>query len=169
MTAKPIRLPQRGRLKVGLSWQGSPGYENDALRSASLGALCPLFDLPGAAFYSLQVRPGPDEISSLGLDGFIADLGSTLKDFRDTAQAIAAMDVIVTVDTANSHMAGALGIPVLMMLGKAPCWRWMQGPKTPWYRGHKIFRQSTVDQWPIEAVRKELEAMLAAKTSSQAA
>ncbi len=169
MTAKPIRLPQRGRLKVGLSWQGSPGYENDALRSASLGAFCPLFDLPGAAFYSLQVRPGPDEISSLGLDGFIADLGSTLKDFRDTAAAIAAMDVIVTVDTANSHMAGALGIPVLMMLGKAPCWRWMQGPKTPWYRGHKIFRQSTVDVWPIEAVRKELEAMLAAKTSSQAA
>lgn len=160
MTAQPIKLPERGLLKVGLSWKGSPGYENDALRSTSLEAFCPLFDLPGAAFYSLQVRPGPDEISACGLDGFIADLGSTLKDFRDTAAAIAAMDVIVTIDSANGHMAGALGKPVLLLLGKAPCWRWMQGPKTPWYRGHKLFRQATVDVWPMEAVRRELEVML---------
>ncbi len=160
MTSAPVKLPERGRLKVGLSWKGSPGYENDALRSSSLDALCPLFDVPGAAFYSLQVSPGSQDISAAGLDGFIADLGSTLKDFRDTAAAIAAMDVIVTVDSANSHLAGALGKPVLMMLGKSPCWRWMQGNKTPWYRGHKIFRQSTVDVWPIEAVRRELEVMI---------
>ncbi len=158
MTASPVKLPSRGVMKVGLSWKGSPGYANDALRSTSLDALCPLFDLPGAAFYSLQVRPGPDEISALGLDGFIADLGSTFKDWRDTAAAIAAMDYIVATDSANAHMAGALGKPVLLMLGKAPCWRWMSGNKTPWYRGHKIFRQA--DQWPIEAVRKELEVML---------
>ncbi len=161
MTGAPAGLPSRGRLKVGLSWKGSPGYANDGLRSASLDALCPLFDLPGAAFYSLQVRPGPDEISRLGLDGFIADLGSTFKDWRDTAAAIAAMDVVVTVDSANGHLAGALGKPVLLLLGKAPCWRWMGGDKTPWYASHKIFRQTTVDVWPMEAVRKELEVMLA--------
>jgi hypothetical protein len=160
MTAQPASLPPRGRLKVGLSWKGSPGYANDALRSADLPSLCALFDLPGAAFYSLQVRPGPDEISSAGLDGFIADLGSTFTDWRSTASAIAAMDVIVATDSANAHMAGALGKPVLLMLGKAPCWRWMNGPRTPWYAGHKIFRQSTVDCWPIEAVRGELEGMM---------
>jgi hypothetical protein len=160
MKAKPMDLPNRGKLKIGLSWKGSPGYAMDALRSASLEAFCPLFDLPGAAFYSLQVRPGPQEITNMGLDGFIADVGSTLKDFRDTARAISAMDVIVTTDSANGHMAGALGKPVLLMLGKAPCWRWMRSHETRWYRGHKIFRQSTVDVWPMEAIRRELEVML---------
>ena len=163
MAAKPMELPKRGKLKVGLSWKGSPGYANDGLRSAKLEDFCPLFDLPGAAFYSLQVQPGPQEISNLGLDGFIADLGSTLGDWRDTAAAIAAMDVLVATDSANAHMAGALGKPVLLMLGKAPCWRWMKGDRTPWYSGHKIFRQATVDQWPIEAVRRELEGMLSGR------
>lgn len=160
MTAKPLELPKRGRLKVGLSWKGSPGYAMDALRSAELKDFCPLFDLPGAAFYSLQVRPGPQEISNLGLDGFIADLGSTFTDWRSTARAIAAMDVIVATDSANAHMAGALGKPVLLLLGKVACWRWMRGDKTPWYAGHKLFRQTTVDVWPMEAVRRELEGML---------
>jgi hypothetical protein len=160
MKADPMDLPKRGRLRVGISWRGSPGYAMDALRSASLEAFCPLFDLPGAAFYSLQVNPGPQEITNLGLDGFIADVGSTIKDFRDTARAIAAMDVIVTTDSANGHMAGALGKPVLLMLGKAPCWRWMRSDTTRWYRGHKIFRQSTVDCWPMEAVRAELQGMM---------
>lgn len=160
MSAKPTYLPNRGKLKVGLSWKGSPGYANDALRSAKLEDFCPLFDLPGAAFYSLQVKPGPVEISNLGLDGFIADLGSTLGDWRDTASAIAAMDVLVATDSANAHMAGALGKPVLLLLGKSQCWRWMKGDKTPWYSGHKIFRQSVVDQWPMDQVRKELEGML---------
>ena len=169
MKAKPKDLPARGKLKVGLSWKGSPGFAMDALRSAKLEDFCPLFDLPGAAFYSLQVRPGPEEISNLGLDGFIADLGSTLGDWRDTAAAIAAMDVLVATDSANAHMAGALGKPVLLMLGKAPCWRWMKGEKTPWYSGHKIFRQSVVDQWPIAAVRKELEGMLSERRTQAAA
>jgi hypothetical protein len=169
MTSAPVGLPARGRLKVGLSWKGSPGYQNDALRSAVLPAFCPLFDLPGAAFYSLQVRPGPDEITAAGLDGFIADLGSTLTDWRSTAAAVAAMDVIVSVDTANAHLAGALGKPVLLLLGRAPCWRWMKGDKTPWYRGHKIFRQTEVDHWPMAAVRRELEGMLERRNNAKAA
>ncbi len=169
MTSTPVSLPNRGRLKVGLSWKGSPGYANDALRSCSLADFAPLLDLPGAAFYSLQVQPGPQEITSLGLDGFIADLGSTLKDFRDTAAAVSAMDVIVTTDSANGHMAGALGKPVLMLVGRAPCWRWMKDNKTPWYRGHKIFRQAVVDQWPMDAVRRELQVMLDGRRTQIAA
>ncbi len=164
MQVDPINLPRRGKLKVGLSWKGSPGYANDALRSGTLDAFCPLFDLPGAAFYSLQVRPGPHEISDLGLDGFIADLGSTFGDWRDTAAAIAAMDVIVATDSANAHMAGALGKPVLLLLGRNPCWRWMSGNTTPWYANHKIFRQKKVDEWPMMEVRAELEKRVEAVT-----
>lgn len=160
MTVQPIELPERAKLKVGISWKGSPGYANDALRSASLTDFCPLFDVPGAAFYSLQVRPAPTEISNLGLDGFIADLGGTFSDWRDTAAAIQAMDVIVTVDSANAHMAGALGKPVLLLLGRAPCWRWMNGNRTPWYANTKIFRQEKVDEWPMLQVRRELEEMV---------
>jgi hypothetical protein len=160
MKSAPMNLPARGKLKVGLSWKGSPGYAMDALRSASLEAFCPLFDLPGAAFYSLQVRPGPQEITNMGLDGFIADVGSTIKDFRDTARAISAMDVLVTTDSANGHLAGALGKPVLLLLGKAPCWRWMRSNETRWYRSHKIYRQSEVDRWPMQEVRSELEKMI---------
>lgn len=160
MTSPAARLPSRGRLKVGLSWKGSPGYANDGLRSAALSDFCPLFDLPGAAFYSLQVRPGPQEITNLGLDGFIADLGSTFKDWRSTAAAIAAMDIVIATDSANAHMAGALGKPVLLLLGRAPCWRWMRSSRTPWYLRHKIYRQETVDQWPMLEVRQELERML---------
>ena len=119
-----------------------------------------MFDLPGAAFYSLQVRPGPAEISELGLDGFIADMGSHFTDWRDTAAAIAAMDVIVATDSANAHMAGALGVPVMLLLGKNPCWRWMRGDTTPWYDKTKIFRQEKVDEWPMRQVRSELQRLV---------
>lgn len=160
MQAEPLKLPPRGKLKVGLSWKGSPQFANDGLRSASLADFTPLFDLPGAAFYSLQMRPAPTEIAGLGLDGFIGDLGSDFKDWRDTARAAAAMDVIVATDSANAHIAGAIGKPVLLLLGRAPCWRWMTGDRTLWYSGHRIFRQKSVDNWPMAEVRAELERMI---------
>ncbi len=161
MRSDAMELPNRARLKVGLSWKGSPGYANDSLRSASLAALCPMLDLPGAAFYSLQVNPGPEEISSLGLDGFIGDLGSLLTTWKDTARAIAAMDVIVTTDTANAHMAGALGKPVMLLQGRAPCWRWAQGA-SKWYARTKAFPQVRADDWRDQAlaVRAELAEMM---------
>jgi tetratricopeptide (TPR) repeat protein len=161
MRSEAMELPKRGKLRVGLSWKGSPGYANDSLRSASLADLCPMFDLPGAAFYSLQVNPGPEEISNLGLDGFIGDLGSLLKTWKDTARAVAAMDVVVTTDTANGHMAGALGKPVLLLLGKAPCWRWGQGASR-WYAKTEAFPQEKADDWhdQVMAVRAELAGMI---------
>lgn len=161
MKAKPMDLPERGKLRVGISWRGNPDYLHDANRSASLADLCPLFDLPGAAFYSLQVRPDPVEISELGLDGFIGDLSKLIVDWRDTARAIAAMDVIVTTDSANAHLAGALGKPTLMLVNYTPCWRWgTKSDKTPWYRSVKLFRQREPFAWPIEAVREELKGMI---------
>jgi tetratricopeptide (TPR) repeat protein len=161
MKAKPMDLPKRGKLRIGLSWKGNPDYLHDANRSMSLADLCPLFDLPGAAFYSLQLRPAPTEIGELGLDGFIGDLAPLIKDWRDTARAISAMDVIVTTDSANAHMAGALGKPTLLLLNYTPCWRWMtKRDNTPWYKSTKLFRQAKPFEWPVEAVRKELEGML---------
>lgn len=163
MQAKPMKLPARGKIKVGLSWKGSPGYARDHDRSARLADLCPLLDVPGVAFYSLQVRPGPQEIQNLGLDGFIGDLGSLLKDWRDTASAISAMDLVIATDSANGHMAGALGKPVMVLLNETPCWRWMTGRSdTPWYKNHKLFRQTMPGDWatPVQAIRAELSKMV---------
>lgn len=161
MKAEPMKLPQRGKLRVGLSWKGNPDYAHDNNRSIALSELCPLFDIPGAAFYSLQIRPEPVEIGQLGLDGFIGDLSPLIKDWKDTASAIAAMDVIVATDSANAHMAGALGKPTLLMLNKTNCWRWMTGrPTTPWYKNTKLFRQAEPFQWPVQAVRDELVRMV---------
>jgi len=163
MKAKPMKLPDRGKLKVGLSWKGSPGYARDHDRSAKLADLCSLLDVPGVAFYSLQVRPGPQEIQNLGLDGFIGDLGSLLGDWRDTARAISAMDLVIATDSANGHMAGALGKPVMLLLNETPCWRWMTGRSdTPWYKRHKLFRQAVPGDWatPVNAIRDELSRMV---------
>lgn len=158
-----MQLAPRGKLKVGLSWRGSPGYARDADRSMPLEALCPLFEEPGMAFYSLQIRPKATEISNLGLDGFIADLSGSIRDWRDTARAVAAMNVIVSVDTANAHLAGALGKPVMLLLNYNSCWRWRQdGDRTPWYAGHKLFRQDEPNDWtrPVAKVREALRGFL---------
>jgi hypothetical protein len=162
LKSEPMKLPKRGKLNVGLSWKGSPGYARDAHRSMNLETLCPLLDLPGAAFYSLQIRPGPQEVSNLGLDGFIGDLGSLINTWKDTARAIMAMDVVVSTDTANAHLAGALGKPVLLMLPYASCWRWMTGKTTPWYDSMRLFRQNKPCDWswPVKQVRSALKEML---------
>lgn len=169
MHSAPMKLSPRGALKVGVSWKGSPGYANDTLRSMTLADMCPMFDLPGAAFYSLQVNPGPQEIDNLGLSGFIGDLGSLVKTWKDTAKAIAAMDVVVTTDTANGHLAGAMGKPVKLLLGKAPCWRWGQGA-SKWYAKTKEFRQVRADDWrdQVLAVRSELEGMIGVRRNQAA-
>jgi hypothetical protein len=163
LAASPLRLAERGRLKVGLVWRGSPGYRNDTARSMHLADLCTLFDLPRASFYSLQVGEAGREVSALGLDGFIADLTMLIRDWRNTAHAVMAMDVVVSVDTAVAHLAGALGKPVLLLLPFSCCWRWMRGcDNTPWYRSARLFRQTVPNQWsdPVMRVRSELERML---------
>ncbi len=159
----PPELTARGKIKVGLVWRGSPGYRQDAVRSMRLADLCPLFELPGTAFYSLQVGPAGREISALGLDGFIADLTALIKDWRDTARAVMAMDVVVSVDTAVAHLAGALGKPVFLLLPFSCCWRWMRSrDDTPWYRSTRLYRQTVPNQWsgPVARVRSKLARML---------
>ncbi len=155
------KLPNRGKLKAGISWAGNKDYAHDSHRSMKLKDLMPLFEIPHAAFYSLQVGRGTDEIHAAGLDGFIADLGGTLRDWKDTARAIMAMDVVVCTDSANAHLAGALGKPVLLLLPYSCCWRWMRkGITTPWYRNTRLFRQAVPEMWPIGYVRTALEEML---------
>jgi hypothetical protein len=125
-------------------------------------ALCPIFDLPGCAFYSLQAGPAGLEVTQSGFDGFVANLEPLMPDWRATAGLIAALDVVVSVDTAVAHLAGALGKPVMMMTTNACDWRWdRNSEKTIWYDSMRVFRQKKQDDWTpcIKSVRQALEAM----------
>lgn len=163
VNADRMNLPDRGKLKAGLVWRGSSGYAQDANRSMTLDALGPLFEIPGLALYSLQVGEFAKDITKAGLDGFIANLTPLIKDWRDTARAIAALDVVVAVDTAVAHLAGAMGKRVMILLPYSCCWRWMRDTdKSPWYESAKLFRQMNPRDWsyPVAGVAKELGEMI---------
>ena len=103
----------------------------------------------GVAFYSLQVGAAVAEIASQGLAAKVTDLGSGFKDFVDTAAAIQALDLVLAVDTAVPHLAGALGKSVWMLLARVADWRWgRDGAATPWYPTMRLFRQRHERDWP---------------------
>ncbi|HTU52620.1 MAG TPA: glycosyltransferase family 9 protein, partial [Acetobacteraceae bacterium] len=118
----------------------------------------PLLDLPGANFVSLQVRarsPAPT----------LADWTGEIEDFADTAALVAALDLVIGVDTASVHLAGALGKPVWLLNRFDSCWRWLRDrPDSPWYPTLRQFRQASPGDWAgvIGAVRSALAAVLAA-------
>ncbi len=134
-----------GKRRVGIVWRGSPGHRNDHRRSCPLDHFLALAELPDVALFSLQKeRPG-----AAPLDGAaIADLAPLLDDFADTAAALARLDLVVTVDTAVAHLAGALARPVWLLLPFAPDWRWMLArDDSPWYPTMRLFRQRRPGDW----------------------
>lgn len=160
--AKPADFPLRGKLNVGLIWRGNPDYGMDAHRSMAFSELCPLFDLPGVAFYSLQAGAPGLEVTNLGFDGFIANLEPFQKNWRATAGLISRLDCVVSVDTACAHLAGALGKPVFIMTTCASDWRWdRKSQKTIWYDSARVIRQNKQDDWApvIATVREQLKEM----------
>jgi tetratricopeptide (TPR) repeat protein len=161
--ADPSRaVPRRAALNVGLAWRGNPQYALDVHRSMDFSELTPLFDLSETAFYSLQTGGAGREVSRLGYDGFVADLAPFERGWSDTASIIEALDVVVTVDTAIAHLAGALGKPVLIMVTNHCDWRWFRHTEmTPWYDSARIIRQKKQDDWKpvIARTRDYLEEM----------
>ena len=154
------RLPvDGGPPRVGLVWAGRPSHTNDANRSIGLAALAPLLAMPGLRFCALQVGPRAAEIAHLGLGPQLEDLSPLLGDFGETAAALTRLDLLVTVDTAVLHLAGALGMRFLAMLPFAPDWRWLPGrDDTPWYPSGRLLRQSAPGDWsaPVAALAAAL-------------
>lgn len=129
-------------LRVGLVWAGNPGNRADPRRSLPIAALAPLTSVPGIEFYSFQ-RGGPDP-SLLNFQGVLPDAG----DFAATAAALQEMDLLISVDTAVPHLAGALGMPVWILLPYVSDWRWLKaGPLSPWYPTATLFRQAEDQRW----------------------
>ncbi len=138
-------------LRVGLAWAGNPSHSNDQRRSAPAAALAPIIAAGGRSIVTLQVGPRARDVSKLfGL----TDQSGRLTDWRETAAAISGLDVVITVDTAVAHLAGALGIPAWVMLPYAPDWRWMLDREdSPWYAGMRLFRQERPGDWTGVAER----------------
>ncbi len=146
-------------LKVGLCWRGNPRHVNDQFRSSSLAEMSQLLDIDGVSFFSLH-KDRPDFETELP-DGLI-DIGSGFEDFGDTAGAMEALDLVISVDTSVCHLAGALARPTWIMLARGPDFRWgLTSETTPWYPTAKLFRQATLGDWSDVFARmsKELRAL----------
>ncbi len=139
-------------LKLGIGWQGDPGYAGDARRSIPLAAFTPLARLPDVSLISLQKGPGRQQFTGLPADVSLTDLGPQLDEdggaFTDTAAVLQSLDLVITSDTALAHVAGATGRPVWLALPHMPDWRWMRGrDDSPWYPTMRLFRQPTPGDW----------------------
>ena len=137
----------RARLRVGLSWAGNPQHPNDRRRSIALATLAPLLELDAIAWYSLQHVDGEDQIPGVPAARAL-QLVDARNDFDDKAALMQSLDVVISVDTSNAHLAGALGVPVWVLLPFAADWRWGLGStSTPWYRSARLYRQPATRDW----------------------
>jgi hypothetical protein len=125
--------------RVGLAWASRPGAKLAARKDFSLRQLDAVLRVPGVSFHSLQLGPAAREIEQRP-SGTITDLSGHISDFADTAGAIACMDLVITIDTAVAHLAGAMGKPVWTLLLDVD-WRWMLDRQdSPWYPTMRLFR-----------------------------
>ena len=162
------RLPTDG-LRVGLAWSGHPDNARDHERSIPFARLAPLIDIPGIRFVSLQKDIRAADVDDFHRSRNLIDLLGELRDFADTAAIIAQLDLVITVDTAVAHLAGAMGKPVWVLLPRVPDFRWLLDRTTsPWYPSARLFRKGQADAWDavIAGVARELTAELAARAAS---
>ncbi len=152
------RVPS-GRPRAGFVWSGSAAHKNDANRSIALARFAALFEQSPFACFSLQREVREADRDVLRTMPGLVDLGSELHDFTETAAVISLLDVVVSVDTAVAHLAGALGKPVLMLLPYGSDFRWMRDrDDTPWYPTVKLLRQPALGDWDgvMACLRDEL-------------
>jgi len=149
-----VTLPETppGQRRVGLVWAGNPALRDDAIRSIPLAQLEELFRVPGVTWFNLQRHlPARDEAAFRASP--LIQIMASVQDFATTAAMINQLDLVISVDTAVAHLAGALGKPVWTLLPSSPDWRWLRDrTDTPWYPTMRLFRQPRVGGWsPVVA------------------
>jgi hypothetical protein len=146
-----------GVRRVGIAWAGNPLHENDRRRSIPLAAFAPLATVPNVQYVALQVGaraadPAPPDLALLRP-------AEAIRDMADTAAIVAQLDLVISADTSVAHLAGALGVPVWLVLPWRPDWRWSPtASTTPWYPTMRLFHAgepsfSTVLAAVAEALR----------------
>jgi tetratricopeptide (TPR) repeat protein len=135
-------------LNVGIVWAGNPTHQQDKQRSTSLALLEPLADIPGVRLVSLQKGDAAGQLGSSFQAAKVLDWSSLLNHFGDTADAIGALDVVISVDTSVAHIAGAIGKPTWVALPNPAEWRWMDERfDSSWYPSAQLFRQAIRGDW----------------------
>jgi hypothetical protein len=162
------RVGQLDGLRVGIVWAGNHTMSGDRRRSVPLERLSELADLPGVSFVSLQKGPAASQSPPPGLS--LHDLTHDLHDFGETAALIEALDLVIGVDTAVVHLAGALGRPVWLLNRFDRCWRWLLNRNdSPWYPTLRQFRQLQPGDWSsvLQNVRAELQTCSLSRSTVQ--
>ncbi len=143
------------KLKIGLVWAGGSTFRGDRNRSCSLEIFSPLAQIKGITLYSLQKGEAAKQARKSPTSIKLIDHTTEIIDFSDTAALIENLDLIITVDTAVAHLAGALGKPVWTLLPFVPDWRWLLNREdSPWYPTMRLFRQPSPGNW--EAVMENI-------------
>ncbi len=160
------RLGGMRGLKVGVVFAGRPEHANDFRRSLDLSTLAPVLAVADVSFASLQVGPRAGDVTAQA--GKVANLSPQLTDFAETAGAIAALDLVIAVDTSVAHLAGALGKPTWVLLPLVTDWRWLiDREDNAWYPTMRLFRQGQGEGWSdvIARVAAELAAVAQGDTA----
>ncbi len=142
----------RGKVRVGIAWRGNPSHQLDAFRSVELERFQPLSQIVNLQLFSLQRGPGSEQLDYWGKRMRIVELTERdsrgPEDWSDTAAIISNLDLVITVDTATAHLAGAIGVPTWILISSMPDWRWLiDRHDSPWYPSVRLFRQAQTGRW----------------------
>jgi hypothetical protein len=163
------RLAAPSALKVGVAWAGRPTHMNDRARSIPLKAFARLASIDGLSLFALQ--KGSRLADTADFPGAIDPIGSEIEDFADAAGVILALDVVVSIDSAMAHLAGALARPCITLLPDAAEWRWMLAREdSPWYPTMRLWRQPAPGDWQslIERLGATLDGVIRQRRPSAA-
>jgi len=145
---KDLLKHDNSKLKIGIVWAGNPGFKQNRYRNIPLHLFAPVAGLSGVTLYSLQKGEDAGMAKDPPGDMKLVDHTAKINDFSDTAAFIENLDLVISVDTAVAHLAGAMGKPVWTLLPFSPEWRWlMDRGNSPWYPSMRLFRQSSHMDW----------------------
>ncbi len=164
------KIVDKDHFKVGIVWAGGILHKKDSGRSCSLKQFLPLTRIAGVRLYGLQKGPASQQVEEFSNQIHIKNYGEKFEDFTDTAGLIENLDLVISVDTAVAHLAGAMGKPVWVLLPFTPDWRWMLNREdSPWYPTMRLFRQKKRGCWDeaLQYVADELSQWVHQRTFSQ--
>lgn len=164
------RLGPRSLPRVGICWRGNRGHKHDYRRSIALDQMLMLAD-ESHELVCLHEKLSTEETGKLDNHAHCRRFDGELSDFADSAALIAQLDLVITVDTAIAHLAGAMGKPTWLLLSAQADWRWMEGrADSPWYQDVRMFRQATAGNWltVIVEIQKQIQPAFAQLDMEQA-
>jgi Flp pilus assembly protein TadD len=146
------------RLRIGIYWSVLSGQVQDRQRSAPFGLFLALAGDPDLLLFSLQGGAAQREIQQSGAGGMVHDVGRGIFDFAEAADALAQLDLLISVDAPIAHLAAAMGVPTWVLAPSVVDWRWRLGGEQPWCRSVRLFRQPHCGDWEsvFTQVRGEL-------------